>query len=64
MGEVEAVADKTSFQEICDEIIDETVEIINELFAEEIFPLLKYRQQLEKKEFEKAYREVKELEAE
>lgn len=58
------MADKTSFQEICDEVIAETTDIIDELIREEIEPLLKYRQILEKKEFEKAYKEVKELEAE
>ncbi len=55
--------DNTNFQQICDEIIAETTEIINELMEEEITPLLKYRQTLEKKEFEKAYKEVLDLEA-
>ena len=54
--------DKTNFQQTCDEIIDETVEIINELLDEEVKPLLEYRQQQEKKLFDKAYKEVLRLE--
>ena len=55
--------DKTNFQQICEEVIAESKEIIDELMREEIEPLLKYRQTLEKKEFEKAYKEVLDLEA-
>lgn len=50
--------------EIVDELIEEEISIIDELIEEEIKPLLDYRKQLEKKIFEKAYKEVLGLEQE
>lgn len=53
-----------SFIEVIDELIAEDIEIIEELVEEEIKPIIDYRKQLEKKIFEKAYKEVLELEGE
>ena len=52
----------TMFQQIVEELIDEEVELINELIEEEIQPLMDYRVRLEKEAFNKAYKELKELE--
>lgn len=50
--------------QLMQEVIGEDIKIMQELIKEEIEPLLKYRAEMEKKAFEKAYRELKQLEEE
>ena len=50
--------------ELMQEIVNEDIQIIKELIQEDIMPLIKYREQLEKKIFEKEYKELKKLELE
>lgn len=50
--------------ELMEEIIAEDMEIMEELFQEDVLPLIQHQQQLEKKAFEKAYKELKALEEE
>ena len=52
------------FDIIVDELTKETIKVIDELIEEEIKPMIEYRQAQEKKIFDKAYKEVKELEVE
>lgn len=49
---------------ISDEVINEDLAILEELIQEEIKPLIDYRKQLEKKIFDKAYKELLQLEKE
>ena len=48
--------------ELMQEIVKEDIKLIGEIIAEDMIPLIKCREQLEKKEFEKALRELKRLE--
>ena len=48
--------------EAVDELIAETIEIIDEIIKEEIDPLIKFNQQAEKKAFDQAHKEVLKLE--
>ncbi len=48
--------------ELMQEIVKEDIKLIGEVIAEDMIPLIKFREQLEKKEFEKALRELKRLE--
>jgi len=50
------------FMAIADELVKEAKEVIDELIEEEIMPLIKHQKEQEDKAFEKAYKEVKELE--
>ncbi|KKN72906.1 hypothetical protein LCGC14_0406100 [marine sediment metagenome] len=50
--------------EIMQELVKEDLELMREVIAEDILPLIQFREQLEKKEFEKAFREMKKLEEE
>ncbi|KKL91140.1 hypothetical protein LCGC14_1897690, partial [marine sediment metagenome] len=43
--------------ETMQEIVKEDMELMAEVIAEDMLPLIKFREQLEKKEFEKAHRE-------
>lgn len=53
-----------SYLEMVNEVIEGEKAIIAEVIAEEIQPIIDYRQKLEKQAFEKMYREVKKLEEE
>lgn len=46
------------------ELVEEDVEIMQEVINEEIVPLIKFREELERKAFEKAYKEMQKLESE
>jgi len=50
--------------QLMQEIVEEDLEIMKEVVQEDILPLIKYREQLERKAFEKAHREMKKLEEE
>lgn len=54
----------TSYMEIIDEVLAEDIETLEELYNEEIKPIIDFRKQIEKKEFEKQYNEVLKLEKE
>lgn len=51
-----------SFKEIVDELIAEDKEIIDKFLEEELKPMVDYNKAQERKLFERAYKEVKELE--
>lgn len=51
-----------TFKELVDELIAEDKEIIDEFLEEELRPMVDYNNTQEKKLFESAYREVRELE--
>ena len=46
------------------QLVKEDIELMKEVIAEDIAPLIKFREQLEKKEFNKAFDEMKKLEEE
>ena len=48
--------------ELMQSIVAEDIELMKEIIAEDMIPLIKFREQLEKKEFEKAHREMLRLE--
>ena len=50
--------------EIMQQLVKEDLELMREVIAEDIQPLIKFREQLERKEFDKAHREMKKLEEE
>ena len=50
--------------ELMEEVIAEDLEAMHELVMEDIVPILKYAKEQEKKMFDKAYKEVTELEEE
>lgn len=50
--------------EIMQEVVKEDFEDIMEVIAEDILPLIRFREQLERKEFERALRELEQLEEE
>jgi len=54
----------TSFIEAVDEVIALQMSLIDEVIKEEVKPLIDYRAKLEKEAFEKAYKELRELEEE
>ncbi len=54
----------TTFMDIVDEVVSESLEIIDEVIKEEIEPIIKQRQEMEKRAFEKAIKELKKLELE
>lgn len=51
-----------TFTEIVDELIAEDKEIIDEFLEEELRPMVEYNKAQERRLFEKAYKEVIELE--
>jgi len=50
--------------EVMQELVKEDIELMKEVITEDMIPLIQYREQLEKKAFEKAFREMKKLEEE
>ncbi len=48
--------------EIMKEMVAEDIELMREIIAEDMIPLIQFREKLERKEFEKAFREMKSLE--
>ena len=50
--------------EVMQELVKEDLELMREVILEDIQPLIQYREQLEKKAFEKAVAEMKRLEEE
>lgn len=56
--------DKNSFLTIVDELVAEEVEVMEELIQEEIMPLIKYRQELERKISTKAIADMYKAEEE
>ena len=50
--------------EIMKEMVKEDIELMQEIIAEDMIPLIQFREKLEKKEFEKAFRQMKKLEEE
>ena len=48
--------------EVMQELVKEDIELMKEIIAEDVIPLIQFREQLERKEFEKAFREMKSLE--
>ncbi|KKN64752.1 hypothetical protein LCGC14_0488840 [marine sediment metagenome] len=50
--------------EIMQEMVKEDLELMNEIILEDMLPLIQFREQLERKEFEKAFKEMKKLEEE
>ena len=48
--------------EVMKEMVKEDIELMQEIIAEDMIPLIQFREKLEKKEFEKAFREMKSLE--
>ncbi len=48
--------------EIMQEMVKEDILLMQEVIDEDMIPLIRFREQLEKKEFEKALREMKSLE--
>jgi len=58
------VAEIANDLELMQEIVEEELEIMREVIAEDIVPLVKFREQLEKKEFNRALEELQKLEGE
>ena len=50
--------------EVMQELVKEDLELMREVITEDIQPLIQFREQLEKKEFEKALQEMRKLESE
>ena len=50
--------------EVMRELVKEDIELMKEVISEDLLPLTQFREQLERKEFEKAHREMKKLEEE
>lgn len=50
--------------EVMRELVAEDIELMKEVISEDLLPLMQFREQLERKEFEKAHREMKKLEKE
>ena len=50
--------------EVMRELVAEDIELMKEVISEDLLPLMQFREQLERKEFEKAHREMKKLEEE
>ena len=50
--------------EVMQELVKEDIELMQEVITEDLLPLMQFREQLERKEFEKAHREMKKLEEE
>lgn len=50
--------------EVMRELVAEDIELMKEIIMEDMIPLIQFREQLERKAFEKAHREMKRLEEE
>lgn len=50
--------------ETMQELVKEDIELMREVIKEDIIPLIKFREQLEKKEFNRALKELQQLEGE
>ena len=50
--------------EIMESLVAEDIELMKEIITEDLFPLIQFREQLERKEFNKAFNEMKKLEEE
>ena len=50
--------------EVMQELVEEDIELMMEIIKEDMIPLIQFREQLERKEFEKAFKEMKKLEEE
>lgn len=50
--------------EVMQELVKEDIELMQEVIAEDLLPLMQFREQLERKEFNKAFQEMKRLEEE
>lgn len=50
--------------EVMQELVKEDIELMREVIAEDLLPLMQFREQLERKEFNKAFQEMKRLEEE
>ncbi len=48
--------------EIMQEMVKDDILLMQEVITEDLLPLLKFREQLERKEFNKAFEEMKKLE--
>ena len=55
---------KTTFLDIVDEVIAESLEVIEEVIKEEIEPIIKRQQEMNRRAFERSYKEFLELEQE
>ena len=49
---------------VMQELVEEDIELMQEVILEDMIPLVQFREQLERKAFEKAHREMKKLEGE
>ena len=50
--------------EIMQEMVKQDIDLMLEVIAEDMIPLIKFREELERKEFNKAFKEMKKLEEE
>ena len=50
--------------EVMKELVAEDIKLMQEVITEDMIPLIQFREQLERKEFEKAFKEMKRLEGE
>jgi len=50
--------------EVMQELVKEDIELMQEVILEDMIPLVQFREQLERKAFEKAHKEMKKLEGE
>ena len=50
--------------EVMQEMVKEDIDLMKEIITEDMIPLIQFREQLERKAFEKAHREMKKLEEE
>lgn len=50
--------------EVMRELVKEDIQLMQEIIAEDMIPLIQFREQLERKEFEKAHKEMQRLESE
>ena len=50
--------------EVMQELVKEDLELMREVIEEDMIPLIQFREKLERKEFEKAFQEMKKLESE
>ncbi len=50
--------------EVMQELVAEDIKLMQEVIMEDMLPLIQFREQLEKKEFNRAFQEMKKLEEE
>lgn len=56
--------ERTTFMDLVEEVIAEELAIIEEVIKEEIEPIIKQREEMTKRAFNKEYADLKKLEAE